>query len=599
MGSSSYLKTQVHESFHPPPPPRAFLYGDFGDYPPHSLSSGLGRVHRPQRYLSPRSGPSSQHLLSFRYQDQTFVFQVLPFGLKDSLWVFTRLVATLVAHLRLRGIHIHYYLDDWLIVAPSWGLLLSHLRETLICAQSLCFLINLEKSSLLPTQVPVFLGAVLDLTRLTARPADHRILTLHQLVQRLVSSPSAPAQLWQPVPGSLVQSQGLGCGLPLSDASSSDLPSPFPAVTGPSRPPHPSFSSGERSVHGLVVSGLPPRETLQSPSSLPYLDHGCLQPRLGRFFTPSSSFGSLVSSGLQAPHQYVGTKGSVFSSPGFRGSGFRPLRPCQVRQFDCSFLHQSPGRYPLSYAVPGYPPPSLLVPSEEDCSVRFSHSGRTESRRGLPLQRELPSVRVVPSPFGYSADHSRLLQGPQPPPPPPPRRWPLCLLSQPPSSLLCEGVRPQCSGSRRVLHPVVWLPRVRVSSVCPHPESSREGCPGSDGPSAGGALLAQETVVPSTSVASGRPPEIPSGLSRASAATYLPVPTSESFESSSHSLATLRLSGREAGLSVRAADLAARCLHLWFETRRFLRVVSQPLGWSTSRLFSLYRGLSYLFVWPE
>ena len=74
------------------------------------------------------------------------------------------------------------------------------------------------------------------------------------------------------VPGSLVQSQALGCGLPLSDASSPDLlPSSFPAVTGPSRPSHPSSSTGERSVHGLVVSGLPPsRKAVQSPSALSY-----------------------------------------------------------------------------------------------------------------------------------------------------------------------------------------------------------------------------------------------------------------------------------------------------------------------------------------
>ena len=145
------------------------------------------------------------------------------------------------------------------------------------------------------------------------------------------------------IPGSLVQSQGSGCGLRLSDVSSPDLlPSPFQAITGPSRPSHPSFSTGARLVHGLVVSGLPPsREAVQSPSALDYPDHGCLQPQLGRFFTPSSSFGSLVSSGLQTPHQHVGTEGSVLSSSGFCGSGFRALRPCQIGQHDCSVLHQS------------------------------------------------------------------------------------------------------------------------------------------------------------------------------------------------------------------------------------------------------------------
>ena len=154
-------------------------------------------------YLHVPVHPSSQSLLGFQYQNRTFLHQVLPFGLKDSPWVFTHLGSTLVAHLHLRGIHLHYYLDDWLIVAPSRSLLLSHLQETLVCAQSMGFLINWEKSSLLPSQIPVFLGAVLDLLRLSARPADHRILALHQLVQRLVSSPSAPALLWQQFLGHL------------------------------------------------------------------------------------------------------------------------------------------------------------------------------------------------------------------------------------------------------------------------------------------------------------------------------------------------------------------------------------------------------------
>ena len=44
------------------------------------------------------------------------MYKVLPFGLKDSPWVFSRLVATVIAHLRLQGIRIFFYLDDWLIV---------------------------------------------------------------------------------------------------------------------------------------------------------------------------------------------------------------------------------------------------------------------------------------------------------------------------------------------------------------------------------------------------------------------------------------------------------------------------------------------------
>ena len=52
--------------------------------------------------------------------DMTYQYKVLPFGLKDSPWVFTRVVATLVGHVRRLGIQVFYYLDDWRL-APSGG----------------------------------------------------------------------------------------------------------------------------------------------------------------------------------------------------------------------------------------------------------------------------------------------------------------------------------------------------------------------------------------------------------------------------------------------------------------------------------------------
>ena len=68
-------------------------------------------------YLHVPVHPQSRRLLGFKYQDKTYVYKVLPFGLKDSPWVFSRIVATVIAHLRLQGIRIFYYLDDW--TSPS------------------------------------------------------------------------------------------------------------------------------------------------------------------------------------------------------------------------------------------------------------------------------------------------------------------------------------------------------------------------------------------------------------------------------------------------------------------------------------------------
>ena len=115
---------------------------------------------------------------------------VLPFGLKDSPWVFSRIVATFIGHLRRQGIRIFYYLDDWLLVAESQALLESHLQITLELSQKLGFIINWKKLMLIPQRMPTYLGASLDIPRLIAHPVERRVVAL---TARWV----APALLWQ------------------------------------------------------------------------------------------------------------------------------------------------------------------------------------------------------------------------------------------------------------------------------------------------------------------------------------------------------------------------------------------------------------------
>ena len=93
-------------------------------------------------YLHVPVHQDSRRLLGFSFLGRTYLYQVLPFGLKDSPWVFTRLVATVIAHLRTQGVRIFYYLDDWLVVAGSPALLSAHLELTLEVTQKLGFLIN-------------------------------------------------------------------------------------------------------------------------------------------------------------------------------------------------------------------------------------------------------------------------------------------------------------------------------------------------------------------------------------------------------------------------------------------------------------------------
>ena len=409
--------------------PSALSYGDSCSHSPHPLSTGLGGFDRPQGCFPPRTGSSFVPLSSrlsvpgtyLSVSGPSFRPQGLPVGVHPSG------LHSRGGYLRCRVIRIHYYLDDCLIVAFSRSLLLSHLQESLLCAQSLGFLINWEKSSLVPSQVPIFLGAVLDFPRLLARPADHRILALIQVVSHLVSSPLAA------VSGSLVQSQGLGCGLPLFDASSPDFfPAPLPSPSGLPRPPDSFVSTDQGSLSGVGFSRLPScRETVLPSHS--YFDpdryHRRFQPRLGCFVTPSSSFGSLVASGLQASYQPSGAQGSLPGSSGFSVSNFRSVDSGQIGEFDGGCVYQLSRRNLLDPSVLGDSPPSLLVPPGEDCSFGISHSGSAEFGRGLPVQGNfLPSEwSLHPSVFLQILRVS----------PPPSRPW-TCL--RPPSATFFLGI---------------------------------------------------------------------------------------------------------------------------------------------------------------
>ena len=101
--------------------------------------------------------------MDFQFMDMTYQCKVLPFGLIDSPWVFTRVVSTLVGLLRRLGLRVFCYLDDWLLVTEFKELLELLLQTTLQWTQDLGFLVNWKKSSLVPQRLPSYLGTQLDI----------------------------------------------------------------------------------------------------------------------------------------------------------------------------------------------------------------------------------------------------------------------------------------------------------------------------------------------------------------------------------------------------------------------------------------------------
>lgn len=122
--------------------------------------------------------------LRFAFGGRAFQYKVLPFGLALAPRTFTKCVDAALAPLRLQGIRILNYLDDWLILAQSRELVTHHRDTVLRHIQSLGLRLNVEKSVLTPAQHTVFLGVHMDSVRMQARLAPARICSLMTCLAR-------------------------------------------------------------------------------------------------------------------------------------------------------------------------------------------------------------------------------------------------------------------------------------------------------------------------------------------------------------------------------------------------------------------------------
>ncbi len=116
-----------------------------------------------------------RRLLRFAFGGKAYQYKVLPFGLALAPRTFTKCMDAALAPLRLQGIRVLNYLDDWLILAHSRELVSRHRDIVLRHIHSLGLRMNAKKSVLLPSQRTVFLGVRLDSVQMQACLAPARI----------------------------------------------------------------------------------------------------------------------------------------------------------------------------------------------------------------------------------------------------------------------------------------------------------------------------------------------------------------------------------------------------------------------------------------
>ena len=92
-----------------------------------------------------------------------------------------------------KGIRIHQYLDDWLVIATSHQICLQHTQTLVALCQELGWLVNKEKSELVPKQVFSFVGYQFDLKEGKVRPTPERWQALTDKIPSILSGVPGPA----------------------------------------------------------------------------------------------------------------------------------------------------------------------------------------------------------------------------------------------------------------------------------------------------------------------------------------------------------------------------------------------------------------------
>ena len=113
--------------------------------------------------------------LRFSFQGKTYQFRALNFGPTVAPRVFTKVTSVVAAHLRKQSICLATYLDDWLVLNQIRRMLWQDRFIVLSLLFRLGFIINKEKSRLVPSQDLTYIGGHFMLARGLVFPTQERV----------------------------------------------------------------------------------------------------------------------------------------------------------------------------------------------------------------------------------------------------------------------------------------------------------------------------------------------------------------------------------------------------------------------------------------
>nr|CAH7743069.1 unnamed protein product [Callosobruchus chinensis] len=125
-------------------------------------------------YFLVRVKEQDQKYLRFLFEGYLYQFTCLPFGISTNPYCFTKLLKPVLHKLRSQGVMCMGYLDDLLMIGDTLQECNHNVKITVSLLEQLGFMINYEKSSLVPKTTQTFLGFICDSS--TQQVADKKLI---------------------------------------------------------------------------------------------------------------------------------------------------------------------------------------------------------------------------------------------------------------------------------------------------------------------------------------------------------------------------------------------------------------------------------------
>lgn len=144
----------------------------------------MGTIDMKDAYFLVSVHESHRKYLRFKLNGILYEFNCLPFGLSTSPFVFTKILKPVAEYLRSRHMISVYYLDDIFCIGRTYAECFENIKLTLNLLENLGFIINYEKSSLVPKMQCKFLGFIFDSVKMTITLPEEKRIKIEKSIKK-------------------------------------------------------------------------------------------------------------------------------------------------------------------------------------------------------------------------------------------------------------------------------------------------------------------------------------------------------------------------------------------------------------------------------